>query len=254
MMMQGWYSLTNIFYERPYLWAATNGVVLRIHELTLAVDKWLIPEELNKPVTGFTNDGQHHLWMTTRSGLLSFNKNSHQFKHFTVNDGLNDNMMLGTIFCLKNGKIIYGDENYFTTFDPQELVKSSSVPLVQITEVRSQNQPLLVKTGSANEKFVDLDYTYNNFTFSWAVLYYSNSLQNRYYCKLEGVDKDWKYVGNTGQVQYASLSPGRYTFRAKGATSDGLMNEIGDTITIIIRPPFWKSWWFFRLAAHCLSG
>ena len=58
-------------------------------------------------------------------------------------------------------------------------------------------------------------------------------------------------MGNIGSVQYASLSPGHYVFKARGATSDGVMNEeAGDEVThrsFILR--FWKTWWFFQLDA-----
>jgi signal transduction histidine kinase len=73
---------------------------------------------------------------------------------------------------------------------------------------------------------------------------YHNPTQNQYYCKLEGVDKDWKYVGNTGQAQYASLAPGKYIFRAKGFSSTGVEGKNEDFIVITILPPFWKTWWF----------
>jgi signal transduction histidine kinase len=86
------------------------------------------------------------------------------------------------------------------------------------------------------------------------VIHYSNPLQNRYYCKLEGVDPNWKYIGNTGRVQYASLSPGRYVFKARGATSDGIMNEQGDEVVIIIHPPFWEAWWFYFMCGCVFLG
>ena len=248
------YSLSNVLYERPYIWAAISGFVFRLHERTQAFEQWSIPEEWNKTVTGFQDDRQNHLWITTRSGLLSFDKTTHQFKHFTVNDGLIDDMMVGSIYCLRNGKIIYGDANYFTVFDPRELVKSSEGPPVLITGLLSQNRPLQIHVDDAQKKYVDLDYTHNNFTFDWAALHYSNPMQNRYYCKLEGVDPAWRYVGNTGRVQYASLSPGRYVFKARGATSDGITNELGDEIIILIRPPFWKSSWFFFACGFMFIG
>jgi ligand-binding sensor domain-containing protein/two-component sensor histidine kinase len=238
------YGLTNVVYETPYIWCATAGTVFRINEHSMAFEQWLIPEDLNKTITGFCQDRQHNLWIGTRNGLLSFNTLSHTYKRFTVNDGLVNNVMDGTLFCLNSGKMVYADKNYITTFDPRHLVRNSSIPSVLITNVLSQNQVLEIGMKGAT-KFVDVDYSFNNFTFEWAVLNYRNPFQNRYYCKFEGIDNDWKYAGNTGRVQYASVSPGRHVFRVRGATSDGILNESGDFITVIIHPPFWKSWWFF---------
>jgi len=248
------YRLLNIEYEKPYLWFVISGEVIRIHTTTRAIEQWHVPEELNKTVSGFCSDLQGRLWITTSSGLLSFNKKTHEFNRFTSNDGLiNNDMMDGVITCLGTGKILYADENYITEFDPTVMLKSAMTPTIIITELFSQNKEIQVQRGDDGKKYIYLDYSYNNFTFHWALLNYSNPLQNHYYCKLDEVDKEWRYVGNTGQAQYASLAPGHYVFRARGATSDGVANKSDDLLFITIRPPFWKTWWFVLLSSFVIS-
>ncbi|MGC4023108.1 MAG: triple tyrosine motif-containing protein [Cyclobacteriaceae bacterium] len=184
------------------------------------------------------------LWITTSGGLLSFDKTTHGFNRFTANDGLLENEMNGVISSFQNGKIIYAVGNHFTVFRSDELLKPTTKPKVTITEVFSQNQLIQWLPNKKNNKEITLDHTYNNFTFHWALLNYRNPLQNQYYCKLEGIDKDWKYVGNVGQAEYASLPSGTYTFHVRGTTSDGIKNELDDFLIIIIEPPFWKTAWF----------
>jgi signal transduction histidine kinase/ligand-binding sensor domain-containing protein len=245
------YSLQNVVREGEYIWGVKTGAVFRIHASTKKIDQWPVPDEFNKNVTGFCGDNFNHLWITTNSGLLSFDKMDHSFKRYTANDGLMENVLNGVIFSNKNGKIFYGDKNYITEFDPNELVRSKKTPPVIITNIISQNKSIpLERRGE--EKYIDLGSNYNNFTFNWAILNYSNPLQNRFYCKLEGVDKEWKFVGYSGQAQYSSLQPGKYILRVKAATSEGLMNEEGDSLTIIIHPPFWKTWWFILASSIIL--
>ena len=251
---QSWFNLGRVIYESPYVWGVTQGTVFRIHHETFVLETWKIPDELNKPVTAVCPDQQHHLWIGTRRGLVSFDQKTFTFKQFTTNDGLIDNVMDGTLYCLKSGKMAYYDDNYVTTFDPSAFNEPSAIPKVVITGVLSQNQPVAIHPTSDGNRSIELDYTYNNFIFNWAALHFSNPLQNKYYCMLEGVDNDWKFVGNTGNAQYASLSPGTYVFRARAATSDGVMNTTGDAVLIIIHPPFWRTWWFYAVGIFSFIG
>ena len=61
---------------------------------------------------------------------------------------------------------------------------------------------------------------------------------------MEGLDKDWVYSGARRYAAYPHLEPGVYVFRVKGSNNDGVWNEEGTSITIIITPPFWATWWF----------
>ncbi|WP_436413146.1 triple tyrosine motif-containing protein, partial [Petrimonas sp.] len=66
----------------------------------------------------------------------------------------------------------------------------------------------------------------------FAALSYVYPNGNMYAYKLEGRDNDWIYVNQAHQVNYADLSPGNYTFKVKGANSDGIWNETGTSLII----------------------
>jgi signal transduction histidine kinase len=61
---------------------------------------------------------------------------------------------------------------------------------------------------------------------------------------MEGVDSDWVEIGNRTHVDFPSLDPGEYTFRVIGSNNDGVWNEEGAWVDIVIKPPFWLTWWF----------
>src|SRR5690606_4089591 len=44
------------------------------------------------------------------------------------------------------------------------------------------------------------------------------------------------------------------TFRVKAANNDGYWNEEGVSLKIIIKPPFWLTWWFKTLALLIICG
>ena len=48
--------------------------------------------------------------------------------------------------------------------------------------------------------------------------------------------------------------PGDYTFTVIGTNSDGVWNEEGTSVRVVISPPFWQTWWFRLLATGLVIG
>jgi streptogramin lyase/two-component sensor histidine kinase len=243
------FQLQNVLFEKPFIWLVTNGRVIRINAENKSREIWPMPVAFNKPITGYCSDQFNHIWITTINGLICFDKANKQFKRFSTNDGLLNNNMHGMIISLHDGNLLYAEENYITKFDPRLLLKNELNTLPEITGVYSQNQSMQFRDEPGKQKKIDLQYKNNDLTFRWALPSFSNPLQNQYYCKLDGVDKDWKYVGNKGEAQYASLNPGTYVFEAAAAAGNGLMTRKPDSIMVVISPPLWKQWWFIAAIA-----
>ncbi len=71
---------------------------------------------------------------------------------------------------------------------------------------------------------------------------------------MEGFDADWIQSGTRRYASYTNLDHGEYRFRVKGCNNDGVWNETGAAIRIIITPPFWETWWFRALIALSVVG
>jgi signal transduction histidine kinase len=84
-------------------------------------------------------------------------------------------------------------------------------------------------------------------------LSYANSHKNRYRYKLENFEPGWNEVGSKQRLAtYTNLDPGKYVFRVQGSNSDGVWNEKGVSLTVIITPPWWNTTWFRALCAASL--
>ena len=95
-----------------------------------------------------------------------------------------------------------------------------------------------------------LPYRDNVFSFEFAALSYANSQKNRYRYKLEGFEPGWNEVGSKQRLAtYTNLDPGKYVFRVQGSNSDGVWNEEGVSLPILITPPWWRTNWFRALFA-----
>jgi signal transduction histidine kinase/ligand-binding sensor domain-containing protein len=69
----------------------------------------------------------------------------------------------------------------------------------------------------------------------------------RFRYKLEGVDSDWQDAGTRRQAFYTHLPPGNYRFRVIACNNDGVWNETGATLGVVMKPAFYQTWWFTAL-------
>src|SRR5262249_44877290 len=64
----------------------------------------------------------------------------------------------------------------------------------------------------------------------------------------EGFDPGWNEVGSKQRLAtYTNLDPRKYVFRVQASNSDGLWNEEGVSLPILITPPWWNTNWFRAL-------
>jgi signal transduction histidine kinase len=61
---------------------------------------------------------------------------------------------------------------------------------------------------------------------------------------MEGFDRDWIHCGTRRFANYTHIDPGDYVFRVKASNNDGVWNEAGIAVRVIITPPFWGTLWF----------
>jgi hypothetical protein len=64
---------------------------------------------------------------------------------------------------------------------------------------------------------------------------------------MEGLDPDWVEAGTDRTARYAALPYGTFTFRVIAANRDGVWNEEGAAVTIVVVPPFYRTTWFISL-------
>jgi hypothetical protein len=105
----------------------------------------------------------------------------------------------------------------------------------------------IAEKGISERPEIELSYKDNILTFEFAALNYRNTFKNQYAYKLEGFNDNWIQLGTKRDVTFTNLDPGEYTLRVKGSNNDGVWNEEGASLKIIIAPPWWKTWWAYAL-------
>lgn len=206
----------------------------------------------NNCIKSILEDDIGNLWLATNNGITKFNIDTKKCKAFTVKDGLpHCSFYFNSKYKDETGKIYFGSNNGYLVIDPMKTGVNSLVPPVVITKFKifneqisatSPHSPLSKDISQTNE--IILNYDQNSITFEFAALNFNSSQNNQYAYWLEGFDKTWFYSSNQRTATYTNLNPGTYIFRVKGSNNDGVWNERGTYIKIIIEPPYWKTWWF----------
>lgn len=218
-------------------------------------------------------DNSGRLWSGTNKGLFRLTPATNfapgqgrwgEIKNYTLDDGIQHNEFnIGASFHDKDGNFYLGGINGFTVFHPDSIKEDTYVPPVYIRELEVFNKPvqpgksvngflLPASIGSMNE--LVLSYREAIFTLEFSALAYAQADKFQYAYQLMGFDKDWSYT-QAGRrfATYTNLDPGSYTFRVKVANADGFWgNE--HTLTIIITPPWWQTWWFRLIAVVTMIG
>lgn len=200
-------------------------------------------------------DSNENLWISTSRGIAKFNTVTHQVKNYDDSDGLQNFEFNQGAFCKgKDGSFYFGGTNGVTIFRPGEIKENEFPPQTVLTDFKVFDEQIPLDKSINYVKEITLSYQQNFFSFEFAALDYTAPEKNQYTYKLEGVDKDWVYAGNRRHASYTDVSPGEYVFCVKGSNNDGVWSEQDATVTIIITPPFWQTWWFRLLGIAVLTG
>ncbi|NOT07024.1 MAG: hypothetical protein HOP28_02350, partial [Gemmatimonadales bacterium] len=128
------------------------------------------------------------------------------------------------------------------------------LPQVAITGFKRFNRPEeLSRFLDARGRLV-LPARDNLISFEFSALSYRLPEKNRYAYRLEGFDREWIELGTKREATYTNLDPGTYTLRVKASNNDGVWNDQGLALPIVITPRWWQTLWFRVLAVVTLAG
>ncbi len=228
------------------VWAGTYGGGLNKLDKTTGTFKRYSEKEglIGGVVYGVLEDDHYIFWMSTNNGIFKFDPVNEAFTQYDLQDGLQSlEFSGGAYFKANDGEMFFGGVGGINYFYPDSIIENQNLPPVVITSINIFNHPV---AGEHNE--LDLAYNENFLTFEFAALDFTNPSDNRYAFMLVGLENEWRYTGSDLRIaNYTNLSPGEYVFRVKGSNNDGVWNEAGVSIRILISPPFWQTWWFLLI-------
>ena len=206
----------------------------------------------NNVIYSILEDQDGNLWLSTNLGLSKFYVSSERFVNYDVKDGIQSNEFnLGACYKDQNGEMYFGGMNGYNVFNPVNIKYNPNMPVITISAFRKFNEKLSEEYFAGDT--IHLRYDDNFFSFEISSLDYTNPSKNKYRYKLNNFDKDWIQTdANNRLAEYKKVPPGYYTFMANGTNNDGVWNDKGIALTVIITAPWWTTWWFSVLLVLAL--
>lgn len=251
--------INSIFVDsKKQLWFATEGGLCRYDSISKKVIPLAAEDGFPASVTSsILEDGKHNLWVSTTRGLVCFNPAAKKSTVYTKAHGLlTDQFNYSSAYKDGNGRMYFGSVKGLISFNPDSLQSNNFNPPVYITGFQVYNNELEI--GNENTSPLQQSITHTNnltlkynqasFSIDFAALSFRAPAMIHYAYKMEGLEKDWTYLPTNRKAYFTELTPGTYTFIVKTFNNDGVQGNQA-RLTILILPPFWKTWWAYTLYA-----
>ena len=246
------------------IWVSTYGGGIFQLDESKAIRRIMTVREglLDNNICTLVESSDQRLWMSTVNGLIMFDPAKDEVRNYHRHNGIDiREFTLHSGIALPDGSLCFAGSNGFVTFHVEAMDKNNNIPPVVLEQLSVNNHPVKVGDESAilnkvldGMETIRLAYNENNFSITYQALNYIYATQNQYAYKLEGYDTDWNYVGERNSAFYTNLSPGKYIFHIKASNNDGVWNEEGRSLAIIVQPPLWRTWYAYLFYVIALAA
>lgn len=218
-------------------------------------------------------DTHGNVWATLSRGMVRIHVSGNAEKRdfFLTNydelDGLQKrNFNNRSIMLDRQGSIVAGGQDGINILPMSKMSKSAFRAKAIFSGIVLFDHPLKVgeeyngrvvlDEAVDQSRLLKLDYSENAFT----VLLASNSVvvpqKSRFLYRLVGFNDDhWLMTMETQpSVTYTNLSPGKYKLQVKVVNRDGTVSSQVSELEIVIKSPFWWSWWAILFYILFLGG
>jgi ligand-binding sensor domain-containing protein/signal transduction histidine kinase/DNA-binding response OmpR family regulator len=203
-------------------------------------------------IYGIVEDNSHSVWLTTNNGLVK-TRDFESFEVFTVYDGLPTNRFNYNSAARVNGKLYFGSTQGLVIVDPELQVFEEYVPRLHLSAIDFPDNEAegsgLGRTINYMEE-LSLDPGLNSFSVSYSGVNLRDGNKVRYAVFMDGVDKEWDFVGGNRVAKYNNLDPGRYVFRVRTVDKVGGLQDNEKALAIMVQP----RWYGTMLAKTVFAG
>jgi signal transduction histidine kinase/ligand-binding sensor domain-containing protein/DNA-binding response OmpR family regulator len=187
------------------------------------------------------------LWLSTTNGISYFNLKNKLVRNFNKYDGIPlGDYLNSSIAKTPDGIIYFGTQNGICYFDSKSSFIDSKPSKTVITNF-SVAEKKYAYTGDLTDFPVKdteiLPYNQNTFSVSFNIMDYSLNDKIEFSYQMKGLDDSWYNIKNNKELTFRNLRPGKYLLNIKSRLRNQPWNENVSSMTIIINPPFWLSWW-----------
>ncbi len=141
----------------------------------------------------------------------------------------------------RDGRYWFPTQMGVAIIDPAAMTVNAQPPPVAFLDVSVGGFPV------ADRQRVEIRSPRAEFRARYAALTFIRPELARYRYRMEGLDPDWIDAGTDRTVRYSDLPYGNFRFHVIAANRDGIWNDTGASLEIVVIPPFYRTPWFIGL-------
>lgn len=204
-------------------------------------------------VSGLVRDARGDFWANTAQGVARLGA-AHMaralqdptyrppFTLFDSLDGLPGTPAqfrpLPTAVVADDGRLWFATTSGVVSIDPADVPRNPLPPPVSIRSITTDagSWPVAATVNlPAHTERLRIGYTATSLAMPERV---------RFRYRMEGIDTRWRDAGTEREAVYTDPPPGHYRFSVTAANEDGVWNEEGASVTIVVAPTFFQTPWF----------
>ncbi len=229
------------------IWAATqsNGVFRFLNDSIQAINR--SSDLMSNYCYSILADADNNVWVGHEKGFSRYNPEKGTMRVFG-NDFINSGVCNPSgMYESADNKIFMGTTNGLIIYDRLKDRKTEVAPFTNINSIMINDEKYNYQSSfylPYNKKYIiRVNYVGINFSNPGKV-YYSTYLEN--------FDNDWGKLTTSREASF-SLRDGKYKFNLLSVNEDGISQESAVSFDILIRQPFWRTWWFILLAFSAMA-
>ena len=244
-------------------WVGTEGGGLLLFDRKKGAFRQMTTKEglPNNGILRILEDNKGNLWLSTYYGLCRYNPVLKTCRNFTQADGLQSNQFsFNAAMIARNGEFLFGGIKGFNSFYPDSIYDKRNTPRLFLSGIKIDNSTVEADTAFVTERHKDIvtaitvPFDKAVLSFDFTALQYSNSDNLNYAYFLKGWDKDWSVANTIRTANYSRLREGSYAFYVRVMNADGLWNEEVQLLSVVVLPPWYRTWWAYLLYAAFAVG
>lgn len=255
--------------SNQYLWIGTNQGILRIAAADIHKVKKNAPfpyrfwntdnsNLAHSVIYNILEDDQKRIWCSTLSGISCFEVDRNLFYNFNRHNGLPfNNINYNASLKATDGTMYFGGDHGFIYFHPDDIQFTMPENKLLFQDIKINNLSILGQAAipyalQDNRVALNLSHKQNFLEFHYIALNYANPGVAHYMYRLDGLEANWINGYQSRVVRYSNLPPGKYTFMVTSKNDQSFKNVLKRSF--IIRPPFWRRWWFYVSCGFVLGA
>ncbi len=222
------------------LWIATNTGGAAIFDGDSLRFLSLRDGLLSNKINSINRDLQGNIWFGTSRGIAELTSQSPPKVKY-IEEFLGSSVFSSG--CTRRGLLWFLSDDGLIVYDPSVDSRETPPPPIHITRFSVNGNPVDL------EQDHEFAFDQNNCEIDFIGISFRSEHGIHYRYRMSGLNDEWQPQTDHNSVIYDALRPGAYRFQVEAVSADGVVSRAPASLSFVIAPSFWMTWWFRSLVA-----